>query len=150
MMAMPTLRRRPCSPKSPPSEPAASSRATTRPDIPFTWSLNPYRGCEHGCIYCYARPTHSYLNLSPGLDFETRLVAKVNAAELLAAELQRPSHTCSPINIGSATDAWQPVEREWRITRGLLEVLDTCRHPFTRGHQVGGHRARHRPARARG
>lgn len=101
------------------------------PDIPFTWSLNPYRGCEHGCIYCYARPTHSYLNLSPGLDFETRLVAKVNAAELLAAELQRPSHTCSPINIGSATDAWQPVEREWRLTRGLLEVLDTCRHPFT-------------------
>ncbi len=101
------------------------------PDIPFTWSLNPYRGCEHGCIYCYARPTHSYLNLSPGLDFETRLVAKVNAAELLAAELQRPSHTCSPINIGSATDAWQPVEREWRLTRGLLEVLDACRHPFT-------------------
>jgi len=101
------------------------------PDIPFTWSLNPYRGCEHGCIYCYARPTHSYLNLSPGLDFETRLVAKVNAAELLATELQRPSHTCSPINIGSATDAWQPVEREWRITRGVLQVLDACRHPFT-------------------
>jgi DNA repair photolyase len=101
------------------------------PDIPFTWSLNPYRGCEHGCIYCYARPTHSYLNLSPGLDFESKLVAKVNAAELLVSELQRPSHTCSPINIGSATDAWQPVEREWRITRGLLEVLDACRHPFT-------------------
>lgn len=101
------------------------------PDIPFTWSLNPYRGCEHGCIYCYARPTHSYLNLSPGLDFETRLTAKVNAAELLAAELQRPSHTCSPINIGSATDAWQPVEREWRVTRQVLEVLDACRHPYT-------------------
>ena len=101
------------------------------PDIPFTWSLNPYRGCEHGCIYCYARPTHSYLNLSPGLDFETRLVAKVNAAELLAAELRRPSHTCSPINIGSATDAWQPVERDWRLTRGVLEVLDVCGHPFT-------------------
>ncbi len=101
------------------------------PDIPFTWSLNPYRGCEHGCIYCYARPTHSYLNLSPGLDFETRLTAKVNAAELLARELQRPSHTCSPINIGSATDAYQPIEREWRLTRGVIEVLDTCRHPFT-------------------
>lgn len=101
------------------------------PDIPFTWALNPYRGCEHGCIYCYARPTHSYLNLSPGLDFETRLVAKVNAAERLSAELQRSSHTCSPINIGSATDAWQPVEREWRLTRAVLEVLDRCRHPFT-------------------
>jgi DNA repair photolyase len=101
------------------------------PDIPFTWSLNPYRGCEHGCIYCYARPTHSYLNLSPGLDFETRLVAKVNAAELLVRELQRPSHTCSAINIGSATDAYQPIEREWRITRDVIEVLDACRHPFT-------------------
>lgn len=101
------------------------------PDIPFTWSINPYRGCEHGCIYCYARPTHSYLNLSPGLDFETRLVAKVNAAALLRRELAREGHEPSPINIGSATDAYQPVEREWRITRGVLEVLHACQHPYT-------------------
>jgi DNA repair photolyase len=101
------------------------------PDIPFMWSINPYRGCEHGCIYCYARPTHSYLNLSPGLDFETRLVAKVNAAELLRKELSRASHEPSPVNIGSATDAYQPIERELRITRGVLEVLTECQHPFT-------------------
>lgn len=101
------------------------------PDIPFTWSINPYRGCEHGCIYCYARPTHGYLNLSPGLDFETRLMAKVNAAELLRRELARQGHEPSPINIGSATDPYQPVEREWRITRGVLEVLQACQHPFT-------------------
>jgi DNA repair photolyase len=101
------------------------------PDIPFTWALNPYRGCEHGCIYCYARPTHSYLNLSPGLDFETRLVAKVNAAALLRRELVRPGHESSPINIGSATDAYQPIEREWRITRNVLEVLGACEHAYT-------------------
>lgn len=101
------------------------------PDIPFTWAINPYRGCEHGCIYCYARPTHSYLNLSPGIDFETRLVAKVNAAALLTHELTRPGHVCTPINIGSATDAYQPVERTWGLTRSVLSVLDTCRHPFT-------------------
>lgn len=101
------------------------------PDIPFTWSINPYRGCEHGCIYCYARPTHSYLNLSPGLDFETQLMAKVNAAELLAEELRKPSHVCSPINIGSATDPYQPIEREWGITRRVIEVLERCQHPFT-------------------
>jgi len=95
------------------------------------WSINPYRGCEHGCIYCYARPTHSYLNLSPGLDFETRLVAKVNAAELLRKELSRASHEPSPVNIGAATDAYQPIERELRITRGVLEVLAECQHPFT-------------------
>jgi DNA repair photolyase len=101
------------------------------PDIPFEWAINPYRGCEHGCIYCYARPTHGYLNLSPGLDFETRLVAKVNAAALLRKELARASYRPSPIAIGSATDAYQPVEREWGITRSVLEVLDECRHPFT-------------------
>lgn len=101
------------------------------PDIPFMWSINPYRGCEHGCIYCYARPTHSYLNLSPGLDFETKLVAKVNAAELLRKELSRASHEPSPVNVGSATDAYQPIERELRVTRGVLEVLTECQHPFT-------------------
>ena len=101
------------------------------PDIPFRWSINTYRGCEHGCIYCYARPTHSYLNLSPGLDFETKLVAKVNAAELLRKELSRASHEPSPVNIGSATDAYQPIERELRITRSVIEVLTECQHPFT-------------------
>ncbi|RZI79801.1 MAG: PA0069 family radical SAM protein [Rubrivivax sp.] len=101
------------------------------PDIPFTWSVNPYRGCEHGCIYCYARPTHSYLNLSPGLDFETRLTAKVNAAELLRHALSRPRYEPSPLHIGGITDAYQPVERSLRLTRAILEVLDTCRHPFS-------------------
>ena len=101
------------------------------PDIPFIYSLNPYRGCEHGCIYCYARPTHSYLNLSPGLDFETRLIAKVNAATCLERELSRPGYQPSPISIGSATDAYQPVERELKLTRGVLEVLTRCEHPFT-------------------
>lgn len=101
------------------------------PDLPFTLSLNPYRGCEHGCIYCYARPTHSYLNLSPGLDFETQIIAKVNAAERLEEELARPGHVVSPINIGSATDGYQPVERRLGITRRVLEVLTRCEHPFT-------------------
>lgn len=108
------------------------------PDVPFDLSINPYRGCEHGCIYCYARPTHSYLNLSPGLDFETRLVAKSNAAQRLRAELARPGYLPSPINIGSATDAYQPQERHWRITRELLEVLDETRHPATIVTKSGG------------
>ena len=101
------------------------------PDVPFTFSINPYRGCEHGCIYCYARPSHAYLDLSPGLDFETRLFAKVNAAELLREELRRPGHRCEPIAIGVNTDAYQPVERELRITRRILEVLAECDHPCT-------------------
>lgn len=105
--------------------------ANESPDIPFRWSINPYRGCEHGCIYCYARPTHGYLNLSPGLDFETRLVAKINAAQCLEAELSRPGHVPSPINIGSVTDAYQPVERQLRLTRAVVELLHRCRHPFT-------------------
>ncbi|AKJ28611.1 PA0069 family radical SAM protein [Caldimonas brevitalea] len=105
--------------------------ANDSPDIPFELSINPYRGCEHGCIYCYARPTHSYLNLSPGLDFETKIVAKVNVAERLEAELARPSYRPSPINIGSATDGYQPVERKLRLTRSVLEVLTRCAHPFT-------------------
>jgi DNA repair photolyase len=99
------------------------------PDVPFTFSINPYRGCEHGCIYCYARPSHAYLELSPGLDFETRLFAKVNAAELLRAELARPGYRCECITIGANTDPYQPIEREWRVTRQILEVLAACEHP---------------------
>ena len=99
------------------------------PDIPFKVSLNPYRGCEHGCIYCFARPTHSYLGLSPGLDFETRLFAKVNAPELLRRELAHPSYKPEHIAIGVNTDAYQPCERELRLTRQVLEVLSECRHP---------------------
>ena len=99
------------------------------PDIPFNVSLNPYRGCEHGCIYCFARPTHSYLGLSPGLDFESRLFAKVNAAELLRRELSRASYVPEPIAIGVNTDAYQPCERELGITRAVLQVLHECAHP---------------------
>ena len=99
------------------------------PDIPFKVSLNPYRGCEHGCIYCFARPTHSYLGLSPGLDFETRLFAKVNAAELLRRELAKPGYQPEHIAIGVNTDAYQPCEREKRLTRQVLEVLSECNHP---------------------
>jgi DNA repair photolyase len=101
------------------------------PDIPFTQSINPYQGCEHGCIYCYARPSHAYLDLSPGLDFETRLFAKPNAAELLRAELARPGYRCEPIALGANTDPYQPIEREWRITRQVIEVLAACEHPLT-------------------
>lgn len=99
------------------------------PDIPFNVSLNPYRGCEHGCIYCFARPTHSYLGLSPGLDFESRLFAKVNAAELLRRELAHPGYKPEHIAIGVNTDAYQPCEREYRLTRQVLEVLSECQHP---------------------
>ena len=101
------------------------------PDIPFDLSVNPYRGCEHGCIYCYARPNHAYVGLSPGLDFERRLFAKSNAAELLRQELAHAGYRCQPINIGSATDAYQPIERTWRLTRAVLEVLSACDHPLT-------------------
>jgi DNA repair photolyase len=101
------------------------------PDIPFSLSLNAYRGCEHGCIYCYARPSHAYLNLSPGLDFETKLFAKPDAAKLLRAELAKPSYQCSPIALGSNTDPYQPIEREWQITRQILEVLAEHRHPVS-------------------
>lgn len=100
------------------------------PDIPFNVSLNPYRGCEHGCIYCFARPTHSYLGLSPGLDFESRLFAKVNAAELLRRELAKPGYLPEHIAIGVNTDAYQPCERERGLTRQVLEVLKECRHPY--------------------
>ena len=100
------------------------------PDIPFTLSINPYRGCEHGCIYCYARPSHAYLNLSPGIDFETRLFAKVNAAETLIEELAKPGYTCSTISIGANTDPYQPAERDWKVTRSILEVVAQCNQPI--------------------
>jgi DNA repair photolyase len=101
------------------------------PDIPFDLSINPYRGCEHGCIYCFARPTHSYLNLSPGLDFETKIVAKMNAAERLRAELEAPRYVPRALNVGSATDAYQPIERKLRLTRSVIEVLVEYRHAFS-------------------
>jgi DNA repair photolyase len=101
------------------------------PDIPFELSVNPYRGCEHGCFYCYARPNHTYVNLSPGLDFETQLFAKVNTVELLQKELARPGYQVSPINLGSVTDCYQPIEREYQLTRGVLQVLDQANHPVT-------------------
>ena len=101
------------------------------PDISFELSVNPYRGCEHGCVYCFARPTHSYLDLSPGLDFESRIIAKVNAATRLREAFGRPGYVPRMLNIGSATDAYQPVERRLRITRALIEVLDDFAHPFS-------------------
>ncbi len=100
------------------------------PDIPFTQSINPYQGCEHGCIYCYARPSHAYLGLSPGLDFETKLFAKANAAQLLRAELSRPGYRCEIISLGANTDPYQPIERKYKITRGILEVLSEFDHPL--------------------
>lgn len=101
------------------------------PDIGFSQGLNPYRGCEHGCIYCYARPSHSYLGLSPGLDFETRLIAKRNLAEVLRAELAHPRYRPEMIAVGTVTDAYQPVERELRLTRAALDVLCRAQHPFS-------------------
>jgi DNA repair photolyase len=101
------------------------------PDIPFYQSINPYRGCEHGCVYCFARPTHAYLDLSPGLDFETRLTWKPNAATLLEAELRKPGYACSPIAMGTNTDPYQPVEKRYRLTRQVLEVLQRFRHPVS-------------------
>ena len=101
------------------------------PDIDFDFSINPYRGCEHGCSYCYARPTHSYLNLSPGLDFETKIIAKRNLAEVLRRELGAPGYRPHQLNLGSATDCYQPVERELRLTRAIIEVLQETRHPFS-------------------
>ena len=99
------------------------------PDIPFDRSVNPYRGCEHGCIYCFARPTHSYMGLSAGLDFETRLFAKPDAPKLLERELAKPGYKPRTIAIGTNTDPYQPIEREWRIMRQILEVLQKANHP---------------------
>ncbi len=101
------------------------------PDLPFDRSINPYRGCEHGCIYCYARPSHAYWDLSPGLDFETKLIAKSNTAALLEQQLSKPGYRCAPINLGSNTDPYQPIEREQQLTRRTLEVLLRYRHPVT-------------------
>ena len=128
-------------PDDPPTEPIQTQVAIERartiishndsPDVGFDSSINPYRGCEHGCIYCYARPSHAYLELSPGLDFETRLYAKTNAAELLREELGKPGYKPSPIALGANTDCYQPIERKYKITRQILEVLAECEHPVT-------------------
>jgi DNA repair photolyase len=99
------------------------------PDVPFDRSINPYRGCEHGCIYCFARPTHTWLGHSAGIDFERLLYAKRDAATLLTQELAQPAYRCKPIAIGVNTDAYQPLERSLRITRSVLQVLADCRHP---------------------
>lgn len=101
------------------------------PDIPFDRTINPYRGCEHGCIYCYARPSHAYLGYSPGLDFESRLLAKPDAAQILKKELVKAGYQCAPIALGMNTDAYQPIEREYHITRQILEVLAEANHPFS-------------------
>ena len=101
------------------------------PDVGFSQSINPYRGCAHGCSYCYARPSHAYLGLSPGIDFETRLSAKTNAAEVLREEIAKPSYRCEPLTIGVNTDAYQPIEREYRITRAILELASETRHPVS-------------------
>jgi DNA repair photolyase len=101
------------------------------PDIFFSQSINPYRGCEHGCSYCFARPSHAYLGLSPGLDFETKIFAKTNAPDLLRRELAKPGYQVSPIALGINTDAYQPIERKLQLTRRIIEVLAETRHPFS-------------------
>ncbi len=114
--------------------PEASRSILTRndsPDVPFDVSINPYKGCEHGCVYCFARPTHAYLGLSPGLDFETRIVSKPEGPRLLKEALRHPGYRCETIALGANTDPYQPVERRLRITRGLLEVLAEHLHPVT-------------------
>jgi DNA repair photolyase len=114
--------------------PEKARRIITRndsPDIGFNASINPYRGCEHGCIYCYARPAHAYMGLSPGLDFESKLFFKPDAARLLEAELSKPGYKPERIHIGGNTDPYQPVERKLKITRGMLQVLDRFNHPFS-------------------
>jgi DNA repair photolyase len=101
------------------------------PDIGFDRAVNPYRGCEHGCVYCYARPTHAYLGYSPGLDFETKLLFKPEVAELLEKELRKPGYVARPLALGSNTDPYQPIERTLKLTRSVLEVLDRFNHPLT-------------------
>lgn len=111
--------------------PASAITRNASPDIPFDRSLNPYQGCEHGCIYCYARPAHAYRGLSPGLDFEIQIYARVGIEARLRAELARPGYRPAPICLGAHTDPWQPIERKLNLTRRLLEVLVACRHPLT-------------------
>ncbi len=101
------------------------------PDVPFERSINPYRGCSHGCIFCYARPSHAYMGLSPGLDFETRIFYKQDAVQVLEAQLARPGYVCKPITIGANTDPYQPDERHMKVTRSILEVFARTRHPVT-------------------
>src|ERR1700735_1452266 len=101
------------------------------PDVGFDQSINPYRGCSHGCVYCFARPTHAYLGLSPGLDFETKLFYKADAVKTLESELARRSYVCKPIALGINTDGYQPLEKKLEVTRGILAVLARCRHPVT-------------------
>jgi len=112
---------------------SARSVITTNdsPDVGFDKSINPYRGCSHGCVYCFARPTHAYLGLSPGLDFETKLFYKADAVRLLEAELAKPKYRCTPIALGINTDGYQPLEKRLEITRSILTVLARCRHPVT-------------------
>ena len=105
--------------------------SNTSPDIPFDRSINPYRGCEHGCIYCYARPTHAYWDMSPGLDFETRIITKDNGPERLIETLAKKSYRCQPITIGANTDPYQPVEARLQLTRQMIQVLADCHHPFS-------------------
>jgi DNA repair photolyase len=112
-------------------KPRTAITRNTSPDIPFDRSINPYRGCEHGCIYCFARPTHAYMGLSAGLDFETKLFAKPDAAKLLQRELAKPGYTPRVIAIGTNTDPYQPIEKEWRIMRQILEVLNQANHPVS-------------------
>ena len=110
-------------------KPKAIITRNESPDIPFDRSINPYRGCEHGCFYCFARPTHAYMGLSPGLDFESRLFAKEGVARLLERELTAAEYAPATIALGTNTDPYQPIERRYRITRSILEVLQRTRHP---------------------
>lgn len=114
-----------------PETPKTVINRNQSPDLPFELSINPYRGCEHGCIYCYARPAHAYVDLSPGLDFESKLFSKPDAAKVLRQELRKPGYRCSPISLGANTDAYQPIERKLKITRSIIELLAECSHPLT-------------------
>ena len=120
------------------------------PDLPFDQSVNPYRGCEHGCVYCFARPTHAYLGLSPGLEFETKLFAKPDAARLLEREIAKPNYEVKTLAIGTNTDPYQPVEKKYRIMREILEVLGRGLASGDDCHQVGSGDARHRHPVAHG
>ena len=145
MAGAPRTTRRPRSgPRSSMTPPAASSRSNKSPDLSFDQSINPYRGCEHGCIYCFARPTHAYLGMSPGVDFESRLFAKPNAAELLAKELSAPGYVPKVIAMGTNTDPYQPLEKKMRITRS--HPGSAARLPPSRRHR---HQVAADPARPR-